>query len=69
VGYVKDLRDDNRSTQGTSPRPLVHLNVFRFLKNTLVGANEFKRAKINVKRLIFLQFLLHLSIWSYFSGM
>ncbi len=33
------------------------------------GADEFKQAKIDFKTLIFLQFLLHLSMWCHFNGM
>jgi hypothetical protein len=33
------------------------------LLNAYVGANEFKRAKIDVKTSTFLQFLLHLFMW------
>jgi hypothetical protein len=35
----------------------------------LVGANEFKQAKIDVKTSTFLQFLLHLFMWCHFNGM
>jgi hypothetical protein len=34
-----------------------------------MGANEFKRAKNDVKALTFLQFLLHLPVWRHFNGM
>jgi hypothetical protein len=33
------------------------------------GADEFKQTKIDIKMLIFLQFLLHLSMWCHFNGM
>jgi hypothetical protein len=33
------------------------------------GVDELKGAKIDVKTSIFLQFLLHLSMWCHFNGM
>jgi hypothetical protein len=33
------------------------------------GVDELKRAKIDVKMLTFLQFLLHFSMWCHFNGM
>ncbi len=35
----------------------------------VLGVDEFKRPKIDVKTLSFLQFLLHLSMWCHFNGM
>jgi hypothetical protein len=34
-----------------------------------LGADELKQAKIDVKMLTFLQFLLYLSMWCHFNGM
>jgi hypothetical protein len=34
-----------------------------------MGADEFKRAKNDVKASNFLQFLLHLPMWCHFNGM
>jgi hypothetical protein len=37
-------------------------------KFLILGVDEFKRTKIDVKTLVFLQFLLHLSMWCHFNG-
>jgi len=39
------------------------------LLNAYLGADELKRAKIDVKMSTFLQFMLHLSMWCHFNGM
>jgi len=41
VGYGKDLRDDDSSTQDTSPHPLVSANVVRFKSNFYSIENVF----------------------------
>jgi hypothetical protein len=35
----------------------------------VLGVDELKQAKIDVKMLFFLQFLLHLSMWCHFNDM
>jgi len=44
------------------------LHNFGWLKIHWKGADDFKWAKLDVKMSIFLQFLLHLSMWCHFNG-
>ncbi len=47
----------------------IFFGLFILTKCNNLGADELKRAKIDVKMSIFLQFLLYLSMWCHFSSM